>query len=67
MLGAFGYKAKKDLKAAIGKKLNYQETSYHGDEYKDNGKFCIVGPCAHTNRKWFAEVTMENGLIKKVS
>ena len=65
MMGA-SYKTKKDLKAAVGKRLNYVETSMFGAEYKPDGKFCVVGPSPY-QRKWFAEVTMENGLIKKVS
>ena len=66
MMGA-SYKTKKALKEAIGKHLRYVETSMFGEEYTDNGSFCVVGPCAHTNRKWYAQVTMENGLIKKVA
>jgi len=27
----------------------------------------MVGPCAHTKRKWFANITMKDGLIEKVS
>ncbi len=65
-LAASGYKAKKDLKAAVGQPLRYNETSMFGPEYKSTGKFCVVGPTAES-RKWFAEVTMENGVIKKVS
>ena len=65
MLGA-NYKTKKALKENVGKPLRYTETSMFGPEYKDNGKFCVVGPSPY-NRKWFAEVTMANGLIKKVS
>ena len=65
MMGA-SYKTKKDLKASIGKSLRYVETSMFGQEYQSNGKFCVVGP-SPTERKWYAEVTMENGLIKKVS
>lgn len=65
MMGA-SYKTKKDLKAAIGKPLRYVETSMFGAEYSDNGKFAVVGPSPY-ERKWFAQVTMENGLIKKVS
>ena len=60
------YKTKKELKANIGKPLRYQETSLFGYEYQPNGKFCVVGPGAY-ERKWFAEITMENNLIKKVS
>lgn len=66
MLGA-SYPSKKDLKANVGKALNYVETSAFGPEFKTDGTFCVVGPCPYTNRKWFAEVTMEAGLIKKVT
>lgn len=59
------YQHKSDLKKSIGQRLKYQETSLFGLEYKDNGKFCVVGPEAYV-RKWFAEVTMENGYIKTV-
>ena len=66
MLGAYGYKTKKDLKNAVGKPLNYVETSLFGEEFKTDGKFCIVGPDAFRKRSWFATVTMEKGLIKRV-
>ena len=60
------YKTKKMLKENIGKTLKYTETSMFGPEYKSNGVFCVVGPSPY-ERKWFAEITMENNLIKKVS
>jgi len=60
------YPTKKELKANIGKPLDYEETSMFGPEYKENGKFCVVGPSPY-NRKWYAQVEMENGLIKKVT
>ena len=60
------YPTKKALKESVGKRLRYVETSMFGSEYRENGKFCVVGPCAHTNRKWYAEVTMKDGLIEKV-
>lgn len=66
MMGA-NYPTKKALKESIGKPLRYVETSLFGAEYSENGKFAVVGPCAYTNRKWYAQVTMENGLIAKVS
>lgn len=66
MMGA-SYPSKKALKESVGKPLRYVETSMFGPEFKANGKFCVVGPCPYTNRKWYAEVTMENGLIKKVA
>ena len=65
MMGA-DYKTKKALKDNIGQALRYEETSRWGPEYKSNGKFCVVGP-SYLDRRWFAEVTMEHGLIKKVS
>lgn len=64
MMGAI-YKTKKELKAAVGQPLHYEETSMFGEEYRPNGRFCVVGPSPR-ERKWFAEVTMENGLIKSV-
>jgi hypothetical protein len=65
-LAASGYKTKKALKESIGKPLGYNETSMFGPEYKSNGKFAVVGPSAY-ERKWFAEVTMVDGKIAKVS
>jgi len=65
MMGAI-YKTKKELKASVGKHLNYVETSMFGAEYKRTGTFCVVGP-SPTKRKWFAQVTMKDGLIQKVS
>ena len=59
------YKTKKALKEAVGTPLNFQETSFFGQEYRRNGTFAVVGPSA-TNRKWFAEVTMKDGIIAKV-
>ena len=66
MMGVSGYRHKKDLKASVGQKLRYVETSAFGAEYKDNGTFCVVGPDAYAHRDWFAEVTMKDGVIAKV-
>ena len=60
------YKTKKDLKSNVGSKLKFIETSMFGPEYKSTGSFAVVGPSAY-ERKWFAEITMENDIIKKVS
>lgn len=65
MMGA-SYPSKKALKEAIGQTLRYEETSAFGPEYKANGKFCVVGPSPYV-RKWYAEVTMTDGKIAKVS
>ena len=65
MMGA-SYPTKKALKESIGKRLRYVETSLFGPEYRESGHFCVVGPCAYTNRKWYAQVTMKDGLIAAV-
>jgi len=65
MMGA-PYKSKKELKENVGKGLRHVETSLFGAEYVSTGKFCVVGPCAYTNRKWYAEVTMQDDVIVKV-
>ena len=65
MMGA-SYKSKKDLKAAVGQELRYEETSMFDPEFKANGTFCVVGPSPY-ERKWFAEVTMKDGKIAKVA
>ena len=57
------YKTKKELKESIGQPLRYEETSCFGPEYKRNGVLVVCNP----KRTWFAEVTMENGKIAKVS
>ena len=59
------YPTKKALKASIGQSLLYIETSMFGADYRRTGIFCVVGP-SPTKRKWFAEVTMPDGLIAKV-
>lgn len=64
MLAAL-YPHKHALKECIGKPLLYKETSMFGEEYKPNGTLVVVGPDEY-RRRWFAEVVMEKGLIKKV-
>lgn len=62
------YPSKKDLKATIGEKLKYKETSMFGPEYQSTGKFCVANRPSITGfgREFFAEVEMENDLIKSV-
>ena len=63
------YPTKKDLKECIGKPLRYTETSFFGPEFNPNGKFsgCNRPHLTGYKKEFFAEVTMENGVIKKVS
>ncbi len=62
------YASKKDLKASVGTKLKYRETSFFGDEYKENGTFAVANRPSITGmgREFFASVTMKDGLIFKV-
>lgn len=66
MLGVLGYQTKKELKQQIGKPLAYVETSFFGEEYKDNGILTVVGPDAYRNRKWYATVKLQDGKIVSV-
>ena len=69
MMIAF-YKSKKELKENIGKRLNYQETSFFGEEFRPDGTFCVSNRPQITGREgreFFASVTMKEGLIAKVS
>lgn len=62
------YPSKKALKENIGKRLRYIETSLFGPEYRDNGTITVANRPHITGlgREFFAQVTMESGLIKGV-
>jgi len=65
----FLYKSKKELKDAIGEKLRYRETSIMvGDENIANGNITGANRPHLTGigREFFATVTLENNIIKKV-
>ena len=64
----FNYESKKVLKECIGKPLRYIETSLFGPEYRDNGTLTGANRPHITGkgREFFANVTMENGIIKGV-
>lgn len=64
----FNYESKKALKESIGKPLRYIETSMFGLEYRDNGVLTGANRPHITGkgREFFANVTMQNGLIKGV-
>ena len=64
----FNYPSKKVLKENIGNKLKYIETSVFGPEYLDNGTMLGANRPHITGqgREFYAEVTMQDGLISKV-
>lgn len=65
----FNYDSKKTLKSKVGQPLNFIETSLFGPEYKENGQLTGANRPHITGigREFFATVTLENGLIKKVT
>jgi len=62
------YESKKVLRESIGKSLNYTETSVFGNEYLPDGSFCGCNRPHLTGykREFFANVTMQDGLISVV-
>lgn len=62
------YPSKKELKSHVGSPLKYIETSMFGPEYRPDGVLTVANRPHITGmgREFFAQVTMENGLIKKV-
>ena len=69
------YKSKKELKANIGKPLDYTETSVFGEEYLPNGTFTGCNRpyspeypkfTQRKGREYFASVTINNDIITKV-
>ena len=67
MMGIYGYKTKKELKAGIGKNPSFIETSVFGPEYKGDGRYTVVGPNPYRDRKWYATITVIDGKIAKVT
>jgi len=63
------YPSKKNLKEHIGQPLRYIETSFFEPEYYDNGVLTVANRPHITGqgREFFAQVTMDDGLIKGVS
>jgi|TARA_R110002096_G_scaffold410618_1_gene610388 hypothetical protein len=64
----FDYPSKKQLKASIGKPLNFIETSMFGAEYDPNGFLtgCNRPHMTGHKREFFANVQMLDGKISKV-
>ena len=62
------YPSKKALKEKVGSELKFMETSVFGPEYRENGVLTVANRPHITGmgREFFANVTMENGIIKKV-
>lgn len=58
------YPTKKALRESVGTRLRYRETSLFGDEYKPDATLTVAGPTVF--HKWYANVTVVRGIIRKV-
>jgi len=59
------YKTKKQLKASIGKPLRFREVLIFGPEYHGDGTYTLECPPGY--HKFYARVTVKNGVISRVS
>ena len=57
---------KKELKGAVGERPDFEETSMFGPEFHGDGRYTVVVPHP-LDRRWFATVTVEDGLIARVT
>ena len=64
----FDYPSKKALKESIGEPLRFIETSLFGPEYRRDGDLTGANRPHITGRgrEFFAVVTMQDGVIKRV-
>ena len=62
---AASYKTKKACKESLGEAPRFIETSMFGPEFKGDGTYTVVGPEPY-DRKWYAQVTVTDGVISKV-
>ena len=65
----FNYRSKKELKENVGNSLKFIETSLFGNEYVSNGTMTGANRPHITGigREFFAQVTMKDNLIDKVT
>ena len=63
------YPSKKACKEAVGKPLNYRETSVFGSEYRANGTLTVCNRphITRIGKEWFGVVTMKDGKIARVT
>ncbi len=66
MLGISGFKTKKGLREVVGEAPSFIETSFFGAEVDGDGEYTVVGPDPD-DRRWYAVVTVKDGLIKAVT
>ena len=63
------FKTKKAIKEAVanGEEIRVYQPGPFGGNEPTEGKVCIEGPHYPEPHKWYAEATLKNGLVVKVS
>lgn len=61
------YRSKKELKQAVGQPLRFEPTNVLVGEYVPFGRIAVRGPAGRRRqRPWTAEVTLIDGIIRRV-
>lgn len=68
MYTSINFRTKKELKEAVaaGKKITVYQPGPFGGNEPTNGTVCVEGPHYPEPHRWYAECTLENGIIVKV-
>ena len=68
MYTSTNFKSKKELKTAIadGRQITIYQPGPFGSKPPQNGVVTLEGPHYPQPHKWYAEATLENGVIVKV-
>ena len=68
MYTTINFKTKKALKEAVanGQKVRVYQPGPFGGNEPLNGTVCVEGPHYPEPHRWYAECTLENGIITKV-
>ncbi len=68
MYTTINFKTKKALKEAVanGQKIGVYQPGPFGGNEPSNGTVCVEGPHYPEPHRWYASVTLENGIITKV-
>jgi hypothetical protein len=58
---------KKALKALVGQKVSAYTLTPFGTEYHHTGRYTISGPHYPKPHRWYAQITLEDGILRSVS
>lgn len=66
MYTVINFKTKKELKEAVAQGTQVRLYAPGLGSPKENGRECVEGPHYPKPHTWYAEVTVENGIVTKV-